>query len=134
VAQLAKILSLAAYRTRSTGATASHAMEVDPGPRERRARFVVIGLLLAALGVPALGHLVDAAEISEAAPALPAPIRARLYEHAIDELQAICPQPIAAAGVLRQHCADQARLVLSLPECDDACRRAVATVLPRAPR
>jgi len=134
VAQLAKILSLAAYRARSTGAAASDVVAVDPGSRERHARFALMGLLLAALGIPALGHLVAAAEMPEGAPELPGPIRARLYDHAIDELQAICAQPLAGTGLLRRHCADQARFIVSLPECGEACRRAVAAILPRAPR
>src|SRR6476659_2429046 len=57
--------------------------------------------------------------------ALGEPERQALYRHGMDELRTLC----RGHGGLREHCAEEARLVRRLPECDAECRGLTATVL-----
>jgi hypothetical protein len=61
--------------------------------------------------------------------------RQSLYARTLDELSTICRGGVAAtSGELRDHCVAQARFVMELPECDNACQRVAAAVLPHARR
>jgi hypothetical protein len=50
------------------------------------------------------------------------------------ELRTICRDPSAAEGPPREHCIEEARLVLALPECGPECRLVATAVLPHARR
>src|SRR5262245_23005813 len=49
--------------------------------------------------------------------ALPAAERYALFSHTMDELRSVC----SVLPGLREHCRQQAELVLRFPECDDDC-------------
>ena len=57
--------------------------------------------------------------------ALGDPERQALYRHGMDELRTVC----RAHGGLGEHCAEEARLLRRLPECDAECRALTAKVL-----
>jgi hypothetical protein len=49
--------------------------------------------------------------------AMPEAERQAVYSHTIDELRSVC----SAQPALREHCREQARLILKFPECDADC-------------
>jgi hypothetical protein len=102
--------------------------------RERRARLWVLALIVAVLALFWGGVAIDHREAEAGIRALPAAARSSLYERAMGELRSICLDLAAASGDLREHCLEEARFALVFPECDDACRRASALVLPHARR
>lgn len=61
--------------------------------------------------------------------AVPADVRARLFDVSLAEVRSTCLQGHAARGPLRAHCVAQARFVELLPECGPECRAAAAVVL-----
>jgi cytochrome b pre-mRNA-processing protein 3 len=65
---------------------------------------------------------------------LPPKERGAIFERVHDDLIRTCSLASAATGPLREHCLDEARLVLLFPECDDRCRRDATALLPRAHR
>jgi hypothetical protein len=102
--------------------------------RERRARWVVLGLIVGVLALYWGGIALFREESAAGIQALPAPTRRQLYVDALNELDTICRGPAAAAGTLHDHCIDEARLILQLPECAAPCRLAALAVLPHARR
>ena len=92
------------------------------------------GVLLA-LGITVAGSLVGMlqwhAEQQQrrAILTLPGSERRALVERTLHNLDALCGD-----AVLSRPCEDGARLLLIIPECDDACRRRAANVLPHATR
>lgn len=102
--------------------------------RERRARAIVGTSILGALAMFWAGATLSQHEQSASIRSLPASERHGLYTRTLDELKAICGDPAAATGELHDHCVAQARFVMKLPECDDACQSAAAAVLPHARR
>jgi hypothetical protein len=101
--------------------------------RARRAR----GYGLALLGAGAVFIAAYAAGTWNQAAGLgnvPAAIRAVEYARALDDVEATCGKPEAAAGPLRRHCVDQAQFLILFPECDARCRGAADAILPRTRR
>ncbi len=102
--------------------------------KERRARWILLALVVAALalywGGVALSHREAVAGLRE----LPAETRHTLFVETLGELTSVCRGSPAATGILRDHCIDQARFLVQLPECTDACQRTVALILPHARR
>lgn len=82
-----------------------------------------------ALAVVALGSILALASAdpgARALRALPAAERAALFERTRANVGTLC----TGAPGLRDACAEQTRLLLSLPDCDGACRNAVAALRP----
>lgn len=52
---------------------------------------------------------------------LPEPDRRALYDRTVDTLRTICARDEGSDG-LAEYCEEQAKVVLSLPECDAGCR------------
>jgi len=127
---LAKILTFPSQRRPN----AAEGSSVDAAAAERRARWVLLAILAGALGFFALGVSVqerdETAGIRELTPA----VRLGLYQRTLEEVETLCRDPAASAGVLHDHCVAQARFVEQLPECTDACRRSANAVLPHARR
>jgi hypothetical protein len=92
------------------------------------AGLVVAGLLfvaaVAATGIDVGANIRD----------LPAATRRTLYRRALDDVESACALPAAREGSLRDHCRRQARFLSLFPECDAACQRTAASILPRAHR
>ena len=65
---------------------------------------------------------------------LPAQTRRGLYEETLNEVANVCRGDAASTGDLRDHCIEQARFLLRLPECGETCRHAVQVILPHARR
>jgi hypothetical protein len=101
---------------------------------ERKARWVLIASITGALGLFWAGATLSRREDTAGIRSLSNRERQSLYARTLDDLTTICRAPAAASGDLRDHCAAQARFVVELPECDDACQRAAAAVLPHARR
>jgi hypothetical protein len=129
MANLAKILVIP-VRGREGAADET----IDVVRRERRARWVVVAVLGAALGMFWGGAVLSLREEATGIRELPAEARRSLYARTLDEVETICRDEAAALGSLRDHCVAQARFVEQLPECTDACRRAAAIILPHARR
>lgn len=102
--------------------------------RERRSRFILVASVLGGLGFFWAGATLSRREETVGIRSLPAAQRQSLYARTLDELSTICREPAAAGGQLHDHCVAQARFVLELPECDDACQSVVSAVLPHARR
>jgi hypothetical protein len=102
--------------------------------RERKARWILSGSILGGLALFGAGVTLSRREESAGIRLLPATERQTLYARTLDELSTICRGVAATGGELHDHCVAQARFVLELPECDDACQRAAAAVLPHARR
>jgi hypothetical protein len=55
-------------------------------------------------------------------------IRQGLYQRALADLAAACTLPQARAGLLREHCVEQARFLHQLSECTGECSRLTRAV------
>jgi hypothetical protein len=102
--------------------------------RERKSRWILGGSILGGLALFWGGATLTRHDESAGIRLLPAAERQSLYARTLDELSTICRGAAATGGELRDHCVAQARFVLELPECDHACQRAAAAVLPHARR
>jgi len=102
--------------------------------RDRRSGWILGGSLLGALALFWAGAKLSRREDSAGIRSLPGIERQSLYAHTLDELSTICRDAAATSGALRDHCLAQARFVLELPECGDACQRTATAVLPHARR
>jgi hypothetical protein len=129
MAKLAKVLFIPGH-----GRAESAARELDPAQRERRARWIVFAMLIGGLGLFWGGTALSLREDTAGIRALPSEARRGLYTRTLDEVETLCRQEAARAGSLRDHCVAQARFVMQLPECTDACLRAAGIVLPHAHR
>jgi hypothetical protein len=127
--KLAKIFVIPVRYQRSPVGHGGDAIEKD-----RRARWLVVALLVGALGLFWGGVVLSQHEDGSGVRDLPMEARRGLYAHTLYELDTVCRDPAAASGSLRDHCIAQAHFVLQLPECVDACQRAAAFVLPHARR
>jgi hypothetical protein len=102
--------------------------------RERRARVVVTALIVLVLALFWAGVALEARGQAAAVRELPAATRHSLFSRAMSEIDSVCRDLAASSGDLRTHCLEEARFALLFPECDDACRRASAVILPHASR
>ena len=102
--------------------------------RERRSRWILVASVLGALGFFWAGATLSRREDTAGIRSLPAGQRQSLYARTLEELSTICRDAAATAGELHDHCVAQARFVMELPECGDACQSAAAAVLPHAHR
>ena len=128
-AEPAKILSLPARQVnRPLDELANSAA------RERRARLVVLVLILGVLALYWGGVALFREESTAGIQNLPAPARHDLYVQTQNEVDSVCRDGAASTGVLRDHCIELAHFLLRLPECGEACRRSAQAVLPRARR
>lgn len=107
---------------------------IDPELRAARARWLLIVLAACGLALFALGALVSEREDSASIRKLAQDARHRLFVHTQEEVETICREPAADSGALRDHCIAQARFLLELPECAEACRRSADVILPHAHR
>src|SRR5947199_4639184 len=98
----------------------------DVSCNERKARWFVVATILGALGMFWAGTTLSQREETAGIRSLPSAERQSLYARTLEELSTICRDGAASGGELRDHCVAQARFVLELPECDDACQRAAA--------
>ena len=89
---------------------------------------MALGIIVAGLLVGLLQWHVDQ-EQRRAISLLSVTERRALVERTLLNLDALCGD-----AVLSRPCEDEARLLLIIPECDDACRRRAANVLPHATR
>ena len=96
--------------------------------------MILVASVVGGLGLFWAGATLSRREETAEIRSLPAVQRQRLYARTLDELSTICRGAAATSGELRDHCAAQARFVLELPECDDACQSVAAAVLPHARR
>ncbi len=101
---------------------------------DRKARIILGASVVGALGLYWAGATLTRHEESAGIRSLPTAERQSLYARTLDELSTICRGAAATGGELRDHCVAQARFVLELPECGDACQRAAVAVLPHARR
>ena len=109
------------------------AAPVGPSPAVRRKRLLAFcGALLALIVALIVVDRVVLAQPRGAAGGLGAvapPVRAALYQRTIADLAATCGLPAARAGLLREHCVDQARFVTAFPECIAECRRLAQVII-----
>jgi hypothetical protein len=129
MAKLAKILFIPVRHHERTAD-----LRTNPQERERRTRWVMVGLLVGALGLFWAGVSLSRSENAAGIGNLPVAARRNLVAYTVNELTTLCRDPAASAGSLRDHCVAQARFVLQLPECADACQRAATNTLPHAHR
>ncbi len=129
MANMAKILFIPVQNRKENGNDT-----IDPAPRERRARWVLIAAVIGGLGLFWAGATISRHEETSGIHALQSDVRRNLYHRTLDELATVCQQEAAASGDLREHCVAQARFITELPECDAACQRAASVVLPHAHR
>jgi hypothetical protein len=130
-AKSAKILTLPLRgQSQQPLSGASH----DAQEKERRARWTLLALIVAALGLFWGGVVLSHREAVVGLRELPAETRQTLYVETLGELTSVCRGLPAATGILRDHCLEEARFVVQLPECTDACRHTVALILPHARR
>lgn len=102
--------------------------------RDRKSQIILGASLVGALGLFWGGATLSRHEENVGIRSLPAGERQNLYARTLDELATVCQNAAAAGGDLHDHCVTQARFVLELPECGDACQRTAAAVLPHARR
>jgi hypothetical protein len=107
---------------------------LDVRQRERRARWVLLVLVIAAFALFWAGVTLSNREAMVGLRELPAEARHTLFVETLGELTGVCRGLPAATGILRDHCVEEARFVVQLPECTAACQRAVALILPHARR
>ncbi len=127
---LAKILTFPSQRLPSTAEGSS----VDAAAAERRARWVLLAILAGALGLFGLGVSVQESDATAGVRELTPAVRLGLYRRTLEEVETLCRDPAASAGILHDHCVAQAHFVEQLAECKDACRQSANAVLPHARR
>ena len=134
---LAEVIPLSSRRPRRKGSKAPPpktppASGLSDATRRRRA-LVFAGGLLALLAVLMVGDRFfmhgGAVAQAPAGATLPAAIRQGLFARTMADVVASCGLAEARAGILRQHCVDQARLLSELPECDVTCGRLTRAIL-----
>ena len=130
MSMLAKIITFPSKRLPDTAGGPS----VDAAGAERRARWVLLAILAGALGFFALGVSVQERDETSGIRELTPAVRLSLYQRTLEEVETLCRDQAASAGILHDHCVAQARFVEQLPECTDACRRSANAVLPHARR
>jgi hypothetical protein len=81
---------------------------------------VLIGLVLALVVMD--GSVIPHRPAAPAA-SIPQELRRGLYQRALDDVVKACSGEQARAGLLRQHCVEQARFLQQLPECTGDCDR-----------
>jgi hypothetical protein len=88
------------------------------------------------LGLALIGVLIGVVQLrrEDAIRELPAPARTQISQESVRELRSVCLESYAVHGPLRDHCVEEARFVLLLPECGPDCRNAANAVLPRSRR
>jgi len=102
--------------------------------RGRKSRWILASSILGGLALLWAGATLSRREDRAGVHSLARAKSQSLYAHTLEELSTICRDDAAGDGELRDHCVAQARFVLELPECDDACQRTAAAVLPHARR
>jgi len=89
----------------------------------------VVGLFLAGLMFVA-AVAAAAPDLGENIRDLAPPAREAFYRRTLQEVKGACTLPAAREGGLRDHCRRQAQFVRLFPECDAACWRTTASLLP----
>jgi len=130
MSRMAKILKLPARRA---GPADGRAAATDP-TRERRARWLLILLAAGGTALFAWGAVMSARDETISIRKLADQARDSLYLRTLQEVETICRDPAAASGELLDHCVAQARFLIELPECHEACRRSAEVILPHAHR
>lgn len=130
---LAEVIPIATYRARKKpGTPPSQASEPVVSAQTRRRRL--IGFLGVLTGAVLALIVVDRTFLSHQAsaqPPLTSEMRQGLYQRALDDVAAACTTPQARIGLLRQHCAEQARFLQQLPECTADCAKLTEALLTR---
>jgi hypothetical protein len=127
--KMAKILFLPGHRREG-----GDAHSLGAHARDRRGGWVVVALIIGALGLYWAGVALLRQENAAGIVALPAELRESLYAGTLHEVDTVCRTPSAQAGELRDHCAVQARFLLRLPECSVSCQHVVTDTMPHAHR
>jgi hypothetical protein len=129
---LAEVIPIASRRAlKKKGIPPRRAIDPAITPQKRRRRLygfcaILLGLVL---GLIALDGSVLPHSRAEVPAPLSSEMRQGLYQRALDDVVSACAVPQAKAGLLRQHCLDQARFLQQLPECTGDCTRLTRGVL-----
>jgi hypothetical protein len=99
------------------------------GPRPTRTRKIVLvaALVLGAVLILSIWLWTSGAQ-RRAIRDMPVGERRALLARTLENLKSVCQAP---ADAMRDFCAEQARLALDVPECDDACIRLAEPQLSR---
>ncbi len=101
--------------------------ERPPPDRWLHVRLIILGLLVILL----LTWLVTRGDFRRSIEALPPEERAALYQRNLEAFRHDC---VAKGPLVPQRCAQDARFLSKFPECDTACRAAIAPFLNRPSR
>jgi hypothetical protein len=131
---LAEVIPIAAYRARKKrGAPPPGLIQSVVTAQTRRRRLTIFLSVLAAAVLAMI--VMDRTVLPHRAASAPAPLtieqRHGLYQRALDDVVTSCTLPQAKAGLLRQHCVDQARFLSQLAECTGDCTKLTRGVLGR---
>jgi hypothetical protein len=132
---LADVIPIASRRARTrqrhpeAAKTPAPKAALPPLVLRKRVAIFCLGLV-ASMGVLMLiDHAVASHDVQAQVVAQPSPLRRGLYERAVADVTAACGLPEARAGLLREHCLDQAKFLTHLPECTGDCVRLTTAVL-----
>jgi hypothetical protein len=106
----------------------------QPRPRHERPTFAVPALILLAVCLGTFLTAISLRDKEAAISAWPPEARSQLLQHGLTELRTTCREPYAVEGILRDHCIEEARLMLALPECGATCRTDASATLPHGRR
>jgi hypothetical protein len=131
---LADVIPIASRRSRqgrrpNRGAAVAPEATFGPHPMRKRVAVFCVGLLLAMGALMLVDRAVASHDVQAQVVAQSSQLRLGLYQRAIADVKAACGLPEAHAGLLRQHCLDQAKFLTQLPECTGDCAQVTAAVL-----
>jgi hypothetical protein len=131
---LAEVISLDSRRSRLRKGRAVPApvapAELAPEVRRRRVAIFCAFLVTVVAALTLVDRLVvPHPSATPPAGALTSEVSQGLHRRTLDDVVASCALPAARAGILRQHCLDQARFLQRLPECTGDCVRLTRAVL-----
>ena len=128
---LAEVIPIASRRGLKKGTPSPRVIESALTPQKRRRRLY--GFCAMLLGLVFVLVVMDGSVLPHPGSRAPAPLSAEvrqgLYQRALNDVVAACTVAEAKAGILRQHCVDQARFLQQLPECTGDCTRLTKGVL-----
>jgi hypothetical protein len=123
------VISLASFRARRSGPASSATDQTSStGPARRFLAALLVVALTVVVGGISLGHR-QPGDVEQVAGLSPQQ-RASWFARTRADVTEGCADVRQSAGVLRQHCADQARFLLLFPECDPLCRSVALRLLP----